>query len=360
MTAGANPIAFSAEIENIRTVLQPLGAGEDFRVLAEGLINAMQRTNPNALTQKGLTTTATQAAPAGVGFSVSGANGVFTASMTDGAQGGRAVWKEVSYSPLKSFTSAVTTLPLTTANSLTVPIPGASYFFRIRVSFDQVNWSGYTLASSSAIDSGLVSSAATAPGAAFNQTNYGVVTSVAVGASADIEISGANGPLTSLPAVKGAATTVLPSATISGVTPGSSQFVGWNGKNYVLAPTLAAVLADNLTPIGAVSVVGTGAPALPTVVPIISGGQIIGYNVTAGGGGASAPYTLTLATFGPGVGATFGTQTIVGGVLISVAPGNPGTGYPGGTTVVVSGGIFPGTAGGGGTAGGNGGRMTAV
>jgi hypothetical protein len=144
------------------------------------------------------------------------------------------------------------------------------------------------------------------------------------------------------------------------VKPSSTQFVGWNGQNYVLKPTLAAVLADDLTPIGAVSVVGTGAPTLPTIVPIISGGGIIGYNVTAGGAGASAPYTLTLATFGGGVGATFGPQTIVGGVLISVAPGNPGTVYPGGTTVVASGGVFPGTAGGGGTAGGNGGRMTAV
>lgn len=359
MSTSANPIAFSAEIESIRAQM-PEGVSEDFRVFAEGLVNAIQQISPNALRLNAVGTTATQSTPSGISMRVTGSNGVYTIAIDNGNQNNRTVWHEISYSTSKIFTSNVTVMPVTTATSLTVNDAGATYYFRRRSSFDQVNWSAYTLASTSSVSSGLVSSSATAAGAAFNQTNYGVVSSSASGSTADVEISGANGPLTSLVAVKGQNLSVLPSATISNVPAGSTQFVAWNGSNYVLRPTLAAVLADNLTPIGKVSVVNAGTPRLPTIVPIVQGGGIVGYDVTDGGEGATGNYTLTLGNAGSGTGATFGTQTIVNGVLISVAAGNAGRNYSGSTTVAASGGVGSGTPGGGTAAGGNGGRMTAV
>jgi hypothetical protein len=292
-------------------------------------------------------------------LSVAGANGAFALTITPPSLPQPAtLWYRISYSTVKGFTSGVTTLEPTTSTSMVLNLPGASLFFEVEASFNKQVWSQAVLASQSATSAGLVSSAATAAAASFNQTNLGVVTSRAVGSTVVAEISGADSPLSSLTALKGAAQTVLPGASIVGVTPATTQYVGWTGDDYELRPTLAGVLRDGITPIGKFSAVGTGVPVLPTITPIVSGGQIIGYNVTAGGSGAGADYTLTLATTGGGTGATFGPQTITGGVLISVAPGNPGTGYSGGTTVVVSGGIFPGVEGGGTALATTNGRLT--
>lgn len=302
------------------------------------------------------------AAPVGVQFSVSGDNGVFQGSITNpSTYQGRTVWHEVSYCALKSFTKDVITMSPTAGTSLSLSLPNQSYYFRVRSSFDLVNWSDYQLSSSQPISSGLVSSAATSEAGAFNQTNYGIVTSAAIGATAEVSIHGASGPLTSLVAQKGPTQSSLPGATIIGVTPGSDQFVGFDGQKYVLRNTLADLLADDgITPIGKVSVVQTGTPVLPTVALVLgAGGAVIGWNVLTQGNGLTGPVTLTIVTAG-GAGATAGTQTISAGKLIAIAPGNPGSGYSGSDTVTVSGGIGTGTPGGGTAVGGNGGRLTAV
>ena len=194
--------------------------------------------------------------------------------------------------------------------------------------------------------------------AAFNQTNFGVVNSQASGSLALVTISGTGGDLTPYSAVRGATEVIRPSGTIVGVVPESEQFVGYDGNQFILKPTLASVLADNLEPVGKVSVVGTGTPTLPTISPIVAGGGVVGFNVVSGGSGASEPYTLTIT--GAGTGATAGAQTIVAGVLIAVAPGNAGSGYGGGTTVTPSGGSGGGASGGGTAVGGNGGRLSNV
>jgi hypothetical protein len=337
---------------------------EDFRQLMTQIQQNVQANAPggNWLTHGGAVASG-KAAPSGVQFSVTGSNGVYQATITNpsGAQGGT-TWHEISYGPLKSFTQTVTTMPPTAGNSVSVNAPGTSYFFRLRSSFDLQNWSAYQPASSTAIDAGKVSSAATVDAGAFNQTNYGVVTSAAVGSTAEVYVQGANGPLTNMVAQKGPAQISLPAATIAGVTPGGDYFVGWTGSRYILRETLADILAqDDVTPIGKVSVVNAGTPTLPTIVPIISDGHVVGFNVTYGGIGAVATYTLTFGSVGGGTGATFGAQTIENGVLISIAPGNPGDTYSGGTTVTASGGgVSPGTEGGGTALGGNGGRLTAV
>lgn len=304
------------------------------------------------------------AAPPQGSIAVSGANAAYTVTVTPPALSQPAVlWHRISYSPVKGFTSGVTAMQPTTATSATLNLPEGNYFFRLESSFNKQIWNQPVLASQSAIASGLVSSAATNAGGAFNQTNLGVVTSEAVGASAVVKVQGAGGALTSMVALKGAAQTILPAATIVGATPGSNLFVGAQNSgpatDYVLRPTLGSLLEDGITPVGKVSVVGSGTPTLPTIVPIVSSGHIVGYNVTSGGAGASAPYTLTIAD-GPGSGATTGAQDISGGVLISVSAGNPGANYDGSTTVTPSGGVFPGTEGGGTAAAGNGGRLTNV
>lgn len=365
MTQQGSP-PFQSQIESVALAL-PAGPQEDFRTLMQAVWKNIVTLSPGGqLLRPGGAQAGSGTPPAGIQFSVAGANGAFTISIQNpkGSTGNN-IWHEVSYSTVKSFAQSTkgspTVMPPTTGTSIQIPSPGTTYFFRLRSSFDLVTWSNYQYASTASVSSGLVSSAATSEAGAFNQTNYGIVTSTAVGSTAEVSIQGASGPLTSLVAQKGPQQRILPGATVLGVTPGSDQFVGFDGRHYILRPTLAGVLSDDgMTPIGKVSVVNTATPTPPVITPILSGGQILGYNVISGGAGASQPYNLSLGSTGGGSGATFGAQTIVAGVLISVGSGNPGTGYSGGTTVIVAGGSGGGTPGGGTAVGGNGGRMTAV
>lgn len=337
------------------------GNKNDFRTLLQNLV-LNQHTLASATGTQFGQKASNVATPSQASIGVAGANAAFTVTIVNPTQGNPGtIWHEVSYSTVKGFTSDVTTLAPTTSTSMVLNIPNQSLFFRVRSSFNRQTWNDYQLAGQSAVASGLVSSAVTTAGGAFNQTNFGVVTSTATGSSAAVLVQGAGGALTSMVALKGKNQSVLPAATIIGVEPGSEQFVGWTGRSYLLRPTLAAVLDDDLTPVGKVSVVSTATPTLPTIVPVISGGAIVGYEVTNGGAGATGPYTLAYGAVGTGVGATFGEQTITAGVLISIAPGNPGHGYAGTTTVTATGGgVSPGVPGGGTAIGGNGGRLTAV
>lgn len=358
-TVQANPEAL---IENIARNLPP-SVQDDFRNLMSGVVlaNITSLSPGGNLVQAGGAKQGSSTPPAGVVFSADGANGVITVSITDPSTAKpNTIWHEISYGTLISFTRNVTTLPATTNTALTIPASGQSLFVRLRSSFDKITWTAYQLASTSATDAGLVQATAMTPAAAFNQTNFAEVNSAASGSAAVVTIGGTGGPLTSYPAVRGTTQALRPSGTVVGVAPGTEQFVGWDGSGFQLKPTLAGVLADNLEPVGKASVVTTAPPTLPVIHPIISGGGVVGFDVVSGGAGASQPYTLTISD-GPGVGATAGTQTIVAGVLISVAPGNAGHSYDGSTIVTPSGGSGgTGPTGGGTAVGGNGGRMTAV
>ena len=361
-TVQANPRAL---VENVARNLPP-DAADDFRnLMNEIVLGNLTALSPGGnLIKAGGSQPGSSAPPQGVGFSVSGANGVFTVTITPPASAkASTVWYEISYGPLASFTQGVTTMAPSSSLSASIPAPGVSAFFRLRASFDKQSWSAYQLASTAAINAGLVVAEAMASAAAFNQTNYAEVNSQAVGSSAIVTIGGTGGPLTSYTAVKGGTKLVMPSATIVGVAPGSEQFVAVTGDpQFVLKPNLASVFDNGLSPVGKVSVVSTAIPTLPTIHPIIAGGGIVGFDVVDGGAGASQPYTLSISDpGGPGAGATAGTQTIVAGVLVSVAPGNAGHDYDGNTIVTPSGGSGGGGQPGGGTAaGGNGGRLTAV
>lgn len=349
------------QVESVARMLPP-SARDDFRALMnDGIIaNLIAQAPGGNLIQPGGAPVGSSAPPVGVTHTASGANGVVTVAITNPATAKQAnnILHEISYSPLKSFTQSVTTLPPTTSTNVQVQQPGALNYYRLRSSFDGKTWGPYTLSAQTPIDAGLVESSAMAPAAAFNQTNFGEVNSQASGSSAEVTVSGPGGLLTAYTAVKGSTQQVRPSATIVGIAPGSEQFVGWDGEQFRLKPSLADVFADDLEPVGKVSVVSTATPTPPTIVPIVVGGGVVGFDVTAGGAGASQPYTLVIV--GAGVGATAGAQSIVAGVLQSVAPGNAGSGYGGGTTVTVTGGSGGSTPGGGTSIGGNGGRLTAV
>lgn len=349
-----------ALIENVVNKLAP-ASQEDARSLLQSFSQRIAQLNENTGTSAGQSQQ-NIAAPPQASLSASGANGVITAMIANPANSqNQPLWHEISVSTSANFTSGVTTLPASQATSVTIPASGQTLYLRLRSSVNRQVWNGYQVYGQP-VEAGLVSSAATSSGGAFNQTNLGIVTSAtSVGGAVAVQIAGAGGGLTGLVALKGSTKSVLPAGAIVNVAPNTEQFVGYDGSHYQLKPTLAATLADNLTPIGKVSVVGTGSPALPTIAPIVSGGGVVGYNVTNQGNGLTGPLTLTVVDPGEsGAGATTGAQTITNGKLIAVAAGNAGALYGANTAVDVFGGVNPGTVGGGTAAGGNGGRMTNV
>ena len=293
-------------------------------------------------------------------FTVSGANGAFNAKITNPAQSvNKTIYHELSYCTIASFVGSVTTLPVQTSTQLTLPRPGLTVFWRLRSSYDQTNWNSYQTQPGT-VSSGLQSSAASENATVLNQTNYATVDSVSsvAGTSANIRVYGKAGLNTQFPSVKGGAETILPSATIINVPFTSGQVVGHDGTDYVARGTLPEVLMDGTTPIGAVSVVGSGMLTLPTVTVTVGlGGGVTSWNVVSGGNALSDPVTLT-PPVQVGAGAAPGGQVIHAGVLISIANGPAGTGgTPGTWPVTVSGGQFGGSVGGGQDIGGNGGRL---
>ena len=247
-----------ALIESVANCLPPK-AQEDFKNLMQGHSAQLAAAN----TQLGIASgsnSKNMAAPAPAQLSVVGSNGAFNLKIANpSGPAPQTPWHEVSYSPTKTFKSNVTTLEPTTATSLTVNAPGETHFFRIRSSLNKQVWNDHVLASNTPASSGLVSSAATSDGGAFNQTNFMSVVSTSTGGSTQVNIQGAGGALTSGTAVKGGVETVLPSASVIGPALGNSVFAGWDGEKYSLQPTLAAILQDHLTPVG-MTTVGSATP----------------------------------------------------------------------------------------------------
>lgn len=294
--------------------------------------------------------------PAQATLIVTGANGAYNISITPAPTTiAAALYFEVSYSTASNFGNA-TILPLTPATSFTYNAPGTTLYWRVRATYDKVHFGAYSPASGGnpAVSASLQSSEATQPAVVLNQTNYATVDSVPAGGGQNIRVYGSAGPQTQWIGVKGGVETIFPSATIINQTPGTKPFVGFDGEQFLVKSTLPQVFGDHVTPVGQVGVPPGGSVILPTIVAVIDGSGVTGYNVTSGGSNIGAPLTLTIG--GPGAGAIAGLQTIVGGVLISVAPGAPGTGYVTVPAVTPSGGAATGSIGGGGITGSNPGR----
>lgn len=250
-----------AKIESVCRSLRP-GAADDFRLLMRDIViaNLTAQAPGGNLIQIGGVKSGAAAAPVGVTHSVAGANGVATVNIANPPNTApNTIWHEVSYSPLKSFTKGVTTQEPTQATSVTIPQSGVQAYYRLRSSFDKVNWSPYQFPQGGPVpvDAGLVESSAMAPGAAFNQTNFATVESPGSGTGALVSIHGPGGPFSSYTAIKGTTQSVRPAAVIVGNVQSFQSFIGWDGGQYQFKSSLAEVLADNLEPVGAV-VIGSG------------------------------------------------------------------------------------------------------
>ena len=85
--------------------------------------------------------------PSPPSITVSGANGIYTASVKAAPESvNKTIYFEVSYSTKANFTENVTTMAPTTATSVVIPSPGSTFYFRVRSSYNQSTWSNYAYA----------------------------------------------------------------------------------------------------------------------------------------------------------------------------------------------------------------------
>jgi hypothetical protein len=302
------------------------------------------------------TTTANfTAPPAASQFSVSGANGSFSVAITNATK--TPVYQELSSSPVANFASGVTVYPVSTNTSYVFPNPGTMLYWRLRSSYNQQNWSSYSV-QSGAVSAGLISSAATGSNLSLNQSNYATVDSVANGGTATVRVYGSGGVGTAWTSILGASSKVIPAGTIMNVAYATNGFVVWDGQSYQLKPQLAQTFPDTWVPVGKVSVIANASGlVLPTIKAVVTGGAIVAYQITNAGNGLTAAPTLMI-TDSSGSGAT-AIAVVSSGSVTQVTPGSAGSGYSSSPTVTASGGVSGGSAGGGGATGDNGGRLYA-
>jgi hypothetical protein len=300
------------------------------------------------------------APPAVSQLAVSGANGSFSVAITN--VGKTPVYQEISSSPVANFASGVTVYPVSTNTSYVFPNPGAMLCWRLRSSYNQQNWSSYTV-QPGAVSSGLVSSAATASNLSLNQSNYATVDSVADGGTATVRVYGSGGVGTSWTSILGTSSKVIPAGTIMNVAYAANGYVVWDGQSYQLKPQLAQTFPDTWVPVGKVSVIANGnGLVLPTITAVVvnggtTAGAIVAYEIQNPGNGLTSAPILTI-TDSTGSGAT-ATAVVSSGSVTQVTPGGAGSGYSSHPTVTASGGVSGGSAGGGGATGDNGGRLYA-
>jgi hypothetical protein len=303
--------------------------------------------------------------PAQCGLSVTGANGNFTVNVTlpQQASGSSApgnasnapIYQEISSSTAADFSANVTTYPLSVNTSFNFANPGATLYWRLRSTYNQVAYNSYSKLSG-AVSAGLQSSAATQPNVSLNQSNFATVDSIGAGAAATVRVYGSGGPGSSWTSILGTSSKVLPAGTILNVPYGSNLYVAWDGSKYQTKPSLTQVFPDGWIPVGKVSVISSGAGlVLPTFHAVVTSGSIVAINTVTAGSGMTAVPTLTI-TDTSGTGAT-AVCTISGGSVTGVQVTNAGSGYSSTPAVTASGGVAAGTGGGGGPQGVNTGRL---
>lgn len=311
------------------------------------------------------TTPANLAAPAPCPFTVAGANGSFTVTITlpQQASGSSApanstnapIYQQLMSSTTPDFSSGNTNYPISTNTHFVFANPGATLNWQLRSSYNQVTWNAWSKFSGS-VAAGLQTSAATQPNVSLNQSNFATVDSVAAGGTATVRIYGSGGVGTSWTSILGTTSKVIPGGTVLNVAYGSNLYVAWDGSRYQVKPSLTQVFPDGWIPAGKVSVIANGAGlVLPTFKAIVSGGAIVAIQIlTAGNGLTSAPIlTITDST---GSGAT-AVCTVSAGSVTGVTVTNAGTTYSSTPTVTPTGGVSGGVGGGGGAQGQNSGRI---
>ncbi|MGB8538649.1 MAG: hypothetical protein WCD57_19655 [Acidobacteriaceae bacterium] len=347
---------------NLAQINSAARGNSDLRETLTGIHLALQslyaQTGTTPLTKVDATAAAFTPPPAASRLSVSGANGGFTVSITAAQSSNNApIYQEISSSAVANFASGVTVYPISTNTSYVFPNPGAILYWRLRSSYNQQNWSSYTV-QPGAVSSGLISSVAAGSNLSLNQSNYATVDSVAAGSTATVRVYGSGGVGTSWTSILGNGSKVIAAGTILNVAYAASGFVVWDGQKYQLKPQLAQTFPDTWVPVGKVSVIANASGlVLPVIHAVVTGGVIVAYQIINPGNGLTAAPALTI-TDSTGSGAT-ATAVVVAGAVTQVTPGSAGSGYSGSPTVTASGGVSGGAAGGGGATGANGGRLYA-
>lgn len=303
--------------------------------------------------------------PAQCGLSVTGANGSFTVNITLPQQASgssqpanptnAALYQQVQSSTAANFSAGITSYPISTGTNFVFPNPGATLYWRLRSSYDQNTWNSYSV-QPGAVSAGLQTSAASQPNLSLNQSNFATVDSVSAGGAATVRIYGSGGVGTSWTSILGSGSKVIPAGTILNVAYGSNGFVAWDGSKYQFKAGLTQTFPDTWVPVGAVSVIGSGAGlVLPTFHAVVTSGSIVAIGTVTAGSGMTAVPTLTI-TDSTGTGAT-AICTISGGSVTGVQVTNAGSGYSGSPVVTATGGVAGGAGGGGGPTGNNNGRL---
>jgi hypothetical protein len=332
----------------------------DLRETLTGIHLALQslyaQTGTTPLTKVDAAAPAFTAPPAVSKLSVSGANGSFAVSITAVQSSNNApVYQELSSSTVANFATGVTVYPISTNTSYVFPNPGATLYWRLRSSYNQQNWSSYTV-QPGAVSSGLMSSAAAGNNLSLNQSNYATVDSVAAGSTATVRVYGSGWVGTSWTSILGNGSKVIAAGTILNVAFSTNGFVVWDGQKYQLKPQLAQTFPDTWVPVGKVSVIANASGLVLSVIhAVVTAGAIVAYQIINPGNGLTAAPALTI-TDSTGSGAT-ATAVVTAGAVTQITPGSAGSGYSSTPTVTASGGVSGGAAGGGGATGDNGGRL---
>jgi hypothetical protein len=356
---------------NIGQINSAAKGNNDLRETLTGIYNELQGVHQqtgSAPIQKVDTTQASFSGPPPPSqLSVGGANGQFLVSITLPQSSGSgapknatkaAIYQEISSSATATFSSGVTTYPISTNTSFVFPNPGATLYWRLRSSYDQKTWNGYSIQLGGPVSAGKQSSSATESNVSLNQSNFAIIDSIADGGSAAVRIYGSGGVGTSWSRISGSNSQVIPPGTILNVAYGSNQFVAWDGAQYRLVASLTQTFPDSWIPVGKVSVIANGSGlTLPTIKAVVVSGAIVAYQIISGGNDLTAPPTISISD-SSGSGAT-ATAVVQAGSVTQVIPGSAGSGYSATPTVMVSGGVSGGTTGGGGVTGTNGGRLYA-
>jgi hypothetical protein len=344
---------------NLAQINSAAKGNSDLRETLTGIHLALQslyaQTGSAPLAKVDTSTANFTAPPTASQLAVSGANGSFSVAITNATK--TPVYQELSSSPVANFASGVTVYPVSTNTSYVFPNPGATLYWRLRSSYNQQNWSSYTV-QPVAVSAGLVSSAATGSNLSLNQSNYATVDSVADGGTATVRVYGSGGVGTSWTSILGTSSKVIPAGTIMNVAYAANGFVVWDGATYQLKPQLAQTFPDTWVPVGKVSVIANASGlTLPVIHAVVTGGAIVAYQIVNPGNGLTTAPVLTI-TDSSGSGAT-ATAVVASGAVTQVTPGSAGSGYSSSPTVTASGGVSGGSAGGGGATGDNGGRLYA-
>jgi hypothetical protein len=347
---------------NLAQINSAARGNSDLRETLTGIHLALQslyaQTGTTPLAKVDATAAAFTAPPAASRLSVSGANGSFTISITAAQSSNNApIYQEISSATVANFASGVTVYPISTNTSYVFPNPGTTLYWRLRSSYNQQNWSSYTV-QPGAVSSGLMSSAAVGNNLALNQSNYATVDSVAAGSTATVRVYGSGGVGSSWTSILGNGSKVIAAGTILNVAYAASGFVVWDGQKYQLKPQLAQTFPDTWVPVGKISVIANASGlVLPVIHAVVTAGAIVAYQISNPGNGLTAAPALAI-TDSTGSGAT-ATAVVTAGAVTQVTPGSAGSGYSGTPTVTASGGVSGGAAGGGGATGDNGGRLYA-